>query len=361
MTRSSYSVAYQHVGNRAAKLQWSQIDPQFAAFYPFGEFEFAVTTMADRHVRCARKLETGPSQPRDRWFRVRARIDLPIVDSFIQRSQQHNRSQRTIAFFAQDQIFLLNDRLQISLGARGQWFSVRAADRPGFLASVDPESSITGDGAIAYFIRSTNTKLRAHVGNGFRAPSLFERFGQGTFASRLSRFGDPTLRAEQSISVDAGFDQRLSNDRRGSAPPISTHTCSASLPSIVLRCRSAGLGAIQRLRKSSGRDFAWGGDLCRGCAMARRGLARVIHLHQQRSICAGRGLQSEYVIPRQMFGFTVNQRYRAFLFSFDLNHVGDHIPPVFENNLPFRRLNSRSRAIQRRISLPAMNTGSPSA
>jgi outer membrane receptor protein involved in Fe transport len=110
--------------------------------------------------------------------------------------------QRTVAVFAQDQIFLLDDRLQISLGARGQFFSVSAADRPGFLGSITPERSLTGDGSIAYFVRSSGTKLRAHVGNGFRAPSLFERFGQGTFAKLgFTRFGDPTLRAEQSISI----------------------------------------------------------------------------------------------------------------------------------------------------------------
>ena len=35
----------------------------------------------------------------------------------------------------------------------------------------------------------------------------------GSSISRLIRFGDPTLRAEQSISADGGFDQRLGNDR----------------------------------------------------------------------------------------------------------------------------------------------------
>src|SRR5947208_13697595 len=78
--------------------------------------------------------------------------------------------QRTLAVFGQDQIFLLDDRLQISLGARSQFFRVRAADRPGFLSAVNPENSITGDGSFAYFIRSSNTKIRAHVGNGSRAP-----------------------------------------------------------------------------------------------------------------------------------------------------------------------------------------------
>ncbi len=48
----------------------------------------------------------------------------------------------------------------------------------------------------------------------FRASSLFERFGEGTFGSAgVVRFGDPTLKAEPSISADGGFDQRLANHR----------------------------------------------------------------------------------------------------------------------------------------------------
>src|SRR4029079_19265142 len=122
-------------------------------------------------------------------------------------------TQRTMAVFGQDQIFLLDDRLQISVALRGQFFRVRAADRPGFLSAINPENSITGDASFAYFLRSSNTKIRAHVGNGFRAASLFERFGAGTFGQvGFVRFGDPTLRAEKSIGFDTGIDQRLAGD-----------------------------------------------------------------------------------------------------------------------------------------------------
>ena len=40
------------------------------------------------------------------------------------------------------------------------------------------------------------------------------------------------------------------------------------------------------------------------------------------------GLQREFVIPAHLFSLTLNQRYRAFLFSFDLNHTGSHIAPI---------------------------------
>ena len=44
--------------------------------------------------------------------------------------------QRTFAVFGQDQLFLLDDRLQISLGMRGQFYRINAADRPGFLSNI---------------------------------------------------------------------------------------------------------------------------------------------------------------------------------------------------------------------------------
>ena len=50
----------------------------------------------------------------------------------------------------------------------------------------------------------------------------------------------------------------------------------------------------------------------------------------------GQGLQPEYVIPKHLFGLSLTQRYRALLFSFDLNRTGSYIAPVFENNFPFR-------------------------
>ncbi|HSQ24299.1 MAG TPA: TonB-dependent receptor, partial [Pyrinomonadaceae bacterium] len=36
----SYTIAYQHVGSRRRNYNGSEIDPQFAAFYPFGDFAF---------------------------------------------------------------------------------------------------------------------------------------------------------------------------------------------------------------------------------------------------------------------------------------------------------------------------------
>ena len=213
--RLSYSLAYQRVSSHRRNYNGSRIDPQFAAFYPFGDFEFV-------------NVNNGTIDTFDARLNARlARSNLATVGFEIERESLFQQStpslsafnnttdrQRTFAVFGQDQLSFFDDRLQLSVGSSWPILSHSAADRPGTLNSVNAEKSITGDGSIAYLIRSTNTKLRAHVGNGFRAASLFQRFGAGTFPGiGLVRFGDPTLRAEQSIGVDGGVEQRLARDR----------------------------------------------------------------------------------------------------------------------------------------------------
>ncbi|MBC7912417.1 MAG: hypothetical protein H7Y30_18060, partial [Pyrinomonadaceae bacterium] len=235
--------------------------------------------------------------------------------------------QRTFAIFAQDQIMLLDDRLQISVGVRGQFFRIRAADRPGFIGQIPIENSLTGDGSIAYFIRSTGTKLRAHAGNGFRAPSLFERFGEASINGVFQRIGDPLLRAEQSVSIDGGFDQRLASDR-------------------VLFGATFFYTRLQRVIEPTFPDplglrfFAYAnrpGGIARGLetfletAPFKGANIRASYTYTNSDrFVPGEGLLREYVIPKNLFGLTYDQRYKAFLLSFDLNRTGSYIAPVFD-------------------------------
>lgn len=334
----SYSVAYQHVGSRRRNYNGSQIDPQFAAFYPFGDFAFMSINNGGTDTFDARaNLRLGRHNLATAGFEFEHEsIFQSSIPSF---SAVNNTTdtQRTIAIFGQDQIFLLNDRLQISLGVRGQFFTVRAADRPDFLAAVDPKNSITGDGSIAYFIRSSNTKLRAHVGNGFRAPSLFERFGQGTFAQAgFARFGDPTLKAEQSISFDTGFDQSVANDRArfGATYFYTRLQRTIAFRSFVVDPLGVGRffgyvnqpGAISRGVETYAEVVPW-----------RNGNLRASYTYTNSDrFVSGAGAQPEYVIPKNLFSFDFSQRYRAVQFNFDLNYTGDYIAPVFESNFPFR-------------------------
>ena len=121
------------------------------------------------------------------------------------------------AVFAQDQLSLLNGNLRINLSGRAQRFVLGSprfsgTDGPYAGSRADsPQTSYAADAAVAYFVRSSGTKLRSHIGNAFRAPSLYERFG-GSFSSYAGSFtywGDPRLAAERSLNTDFGIDQWL--------------------------------------------------------------------------------------------------------------------------------------------------------
>src|SRR5690606_20643295 len=103
-------------------------------------------------------------------------------------------------------------------GVRAQWFdlgetrfSLENAPYQGTLAA-SPPAAFTADGAVSYYVASTGTKIRAHVGNGYRIPSLYERYGTfySTFITpEFIALGDPGLKPERSIAVDAGVEQFL--------------------------------------------------------------------------------------------------------------------------------------------------------
>ncbi|MDX6444450.1 MAG: vitamin transporter [Blastocatellia bacterium] len=335
----SYSIAYQHVGNQRRNYNGPRIDPKFAQFYPFGDFAFAGFNNGKTDTLDGRaNLRLGEHNLATAGFEYeRESIFQSSIPSFSAVNNTTDR-QRTFAVFGQDQIFLLEDRLQISVGVRGQYFSIRAADRPGSLGAIKPERSLTGDGSVAYFFRESGTKLRAHVGNGFRAPSLFERFGQGTFSSLgFKRFGDPTLRAEQSISFDAGFDQRIAKDRaRFGATYFYTHLKRVIAFNNNFGLDPLGLGRFSGYENRAG-GFSRGLETYLEAAPWRNGNLHASYTYTNSDrLVSGRGRQPEYVIPRHLLGISLTHRYRSFLVSFDLNRTGAYIAPVFENDFPFR-------------------------
>jgi len=334
----SYTIAYQHVGNRRRNYNGAGLDPRFAAFVPFGDFEFISLNRGGTDTLDARaNLRLGKSNLVTAGFEFENETIFQRFMSAFGAPAGTTDRQRTFAVFAQDQIFLLDDRLQISIGARGQFFSLRPADRPGFLSAIDPQKSLTGDGSIAYFFRSTGTKLRAHAGNGFRAPALFERFGQGTFAQvGFARFGDPTLRAEQSISLDVGLDQRLARDRARFGATYFYTRLQRVIAFTGFNVDPLGLGRFSGYENRPG-GISRGIETYLEAAPWRNADLRVSYTYTNSDrIVPGRGLQQEYVIPKNLFALTLNQRYRSFLISVDLNHTGAHIAPVFENDFPFR-------------------------
>jgi len=123
--------------------------------------------------------------------------------------------QRSNAFYVQDQVRLIEGQLQLTVAGRAQSFKLKTpafAGSPGpytGVSAVEPPNAYTGDGSLAYFFRRSGTKLRGHIGNSFRAPSGYERYGGGG----TSFYGDPRLRPERSIAMDGGIDQWLFGSR----------------------------------------------------------------------------------------------------------------------------------------------------
>ena len=334
----SYSVAYQKVSSDRRNYNGPAVDPRFTSFVPFGDFEFLninngdVDTVDGRvNFRSRDQICSRPvlSLSVSRCFRVPRLRSLPSTTPPIDSGPLQCSDRTSCLYWA------------TSCAYRSACVvSGIASEAPivqEFLQARETESSVTGDGAVAYFIRSSGTKLRAHVGNGFRAPSLFERFGEGNFGTAgVVRFGDPTLKAEQSISVDGGFDQRLANDRVLFGATYFYTRLQRVIGFTGFAVDPLGLGRFTGFENRPG-------GLSRGVetyfnTVPVKGMdlrASYTFTNSDRAL-TGLGLQPEYVIPEHLFGLTLTQRYRTLLFSFDLNRTGSYIAPVFENNFPFR-------------------------
>lgn len=127
--------------------------------------------------------------------------------------------QRTNAAYFQDELRFFENRLDILLSGR---YTQPGLDQPVFvnggpspyvgITLPTPPSAYTGDTSMAYFFRNSSTKVRAHVGNSFRMPSLYERFGGYLYQGFDFAYGDPRLAPERAVSGDFGFDQYLFHD-----------------------------------------------------------------------------------------------------------------------------------------------------
>ncbi|MCA1615326.1 MAG: TonB-dependent receptor [Acidobacteria bacterium] len=250
-------------------------------------------------------------------------------------------AERSHTFFIQDQIRLLDDRLQLSAAFRAQRF---ALDEPRFtpsasapysdIAFVSPPTAYTGDGSIAYFFRSTNTKLRAHAGNSYRKPSLFERFGtsySGFFG--FSPFGDPRLAPERAVSFDAGLDQSFAGRRLRLA---ATYFYTRLQQAIVFDF--TGLVAQPDPFGRFGGYANTGGGLARGAELSLEAApARTLDLRASYTYANSDernprlGQLRSLAIPHHQFSLVATQRVgRRLLFNFDLSASGDYLAPVFD-------------------------------
>ncbi len=252
-------------------------------------------------------------------------------------------SQRSHALFVQDQLRLVDDRLQISGAFRAQFFRLQgprftpAASAPytGITFQSSP-AAYTGDGSIAYTFRSSGTKLRGHVGNGYRAPSLFERFGTA-FDSFFgySIFGDPRLEPERSIAFDAGIDQTFYDNRvRVSATYFYTQ-----LRKVIIFDFS---GLIDFTTDPFGRFGGYlntNGGVARGAEVELRATpTRTLNLTaaytftkaQQRTPQVPGTIRS-LIVPDHQFSLVATQRIgRRLLVNFDFSASSNYLGAIFD-------------------------------
>nr|MDQ3805962.1 TonB-dependent receptor [Acidobacteriota bacterium] len=248
--------------------------------------------------------------------------------------------ERSHAFFVQDQLRFLDDRLQLSAAFRAQTFALDAprfapagATPYGNIDFVSPPAAYTGDGSVAYFFRSTRTKLRAHAGNGYRKPSLFERFG--TFfdsAFGFGALGDPRLAPDRSVAFDAGLDQTLAGGRaRLSATYFYTR-----LQEVVDFFNSTPDDPFGRFGGygNTGGGLARGLELSGSFAPTRTTdlFASYTYTNSDQRRPAVENVLRTFGTPEHQFTLVATQRLgrRAFV-NFDLAATGDYLAPLFDN------------------------------
>jgi vitamin B12 transporter len=125
------------------------------------------------------------------WARTQEQWFLPTAPmTTAPKTTGLDRGQTTQSAFLQHQI-LFGDRLDLTLGGR--------VDRV-----VGGKTFVTGRATLAYLLKETDTKLRASLGTGAKAATLFQRY---------SIYGDPNLRPEKTVGLDVGLDQTFLDGR----------------------------------------------------------------------------------------------------------------------------------------------------
>jgi len=212
-----YSVSYQRLGTKRVffegPLGVSGFEPTALTRSEYRGTTDTLTARADLSLGRNHVLTAGYELERED-FENRFLTDTPSADSAAEVSQESH------AFFVQEQTRLLGDRLQLAVSGRLQRFGLRAprfepaeaAPYQGIVFSAPPAAR-TLDGSITYAFPSSGTRLRAHVGTGYRAPSLFERFGSGYWTFGYSAYGDPRLAPERSLGIDAAVDETLASGK----------------------------------------------------------------------------------------------------------------------------------------------------
>jgi len=253
--------------------------------------------------------------------------------------------QRSDSFFVQDLLGLFDGRLQLTASARFQRFDLRL---PEFsltnapytnLTLANPPNAYTFDGAASYFFRGSGTKFRAHVGNGYRVPSLYERFG--TFFSTFGTpsfiaLGDPYLKPEKTIAFDVGIEQNLAAERvRLSATYFYTRLNDIIgfgnvVPNIGMTTRPFGGYENQEGGLARGGEFSVKAKLASSTDIFSS--YTYTNSDQRTPQVLGSGILQTLGLPDHQFTLTATQRIKRAWVNFDFLATSDYLAPIFSGS-----------------------------
>ncbi|MBK9216808.1 MAG: TonB-dependent receptor [Chloracidobacterium sp.] len=260
------------------------------------------------------------------------------TDNWSARTRQDSNT-----FYVQDLVSLLGGDLQFAGGFRFQSFDLKqpqfSAAVPSVLTqtAISPPSARTFDGAVSYFIEKTGTKLRAHVGNGYRVPSLYERFGSYYFLGAFFPLGNPALKPEKSIGIDGGIEQYFAKERvkasatyfytriKDEITYLPTDDFGASAYYNFDRHYSRGLETSIDIRPDKGPTLFASYTFTNSDLRAHR--RPTFPVGPVTSI-----EQPSFGIPEHQFTFVATQRFKRFWVNFDLLATSSYLARMFSNS-----------------------------
>lgn len=245
-------------------------------------------------------------------------------------------------FFVLNTTSFANRKLNLTGGFRVQSF---ALDRPACAPAIcpaafsnlsSPPSAYVADGSVSYYFGKTGTKLRTHVGNGYRVPSLYERFGSYFFLGSFFPLGNPQLKPEKSFAVDGGVDQRFAN---GKVLITATYFYTEIDDEVsYLPTDDLGAPSYYNFDKHFSRGFEFSGtvrptrstDIFASYTFTNGDIRSFTRPTFPVGPVYSRD-RKVYGVPDHQFTLTATQRYKRFWVNFDLLSTSDYLAPIFSN------------------------------
>ncbi len=253
-------------------------------------------------------------------------------------------AQRSSTIYTQELLRLQDGRLQFAAGFRAQYYGLQ---RPVFsdnnppyanLKLDDPPAAYTFDGSASYYLSSSGTKFRVHAGNGYRVPSLYERFGTffNTFPTNsFVALGDPFLKPERTAALDAGMDQHLFDQKM----TVSGTFFYTKLVDIIGFGNAApAIGSTPRLfggyenqKGGIARGLELSGDVKPTKSTSVFASYTLTNSDQITPQVSGSGVFRTLGVPTHQLTLNVTQRIRKFWINADALATSSYLAPIFSN------------------------------